>query len=576
MKHRILITLTLVAIAAATAWPQASFQAYSDARQVLINGFFDLTFSLENGQGANFKPPTFEDFAVISGPRRAMSTTIINGRVSNETRYTYTLQPQRLGRFIIGPASIEVDGEVLRSNRVTIEVLEPKEEVSSTTDPFYVRAIPENDTAYLGQQVSLDYKLFTAVNIESYNVLEEGDYAGFFAEDLKRFDSRVLREVIGGEQYTTKVLKRVALFPQQAGLLRVEPLRLQLGVVDEDARSRGSFFFNRRIRRLSAATPPVTIQVLPLPGNAPAGFNGAVGDYSLSTRLTTTRLTTDEVVSLRVSITGDGDIKRVLPPDIDFPPTFERYDPKVVEETSFEVNGRITSRKTFEYLAQPSEPGTYNLQPQFVYFSPDSGSYVRLGEEAYTLTVTPGAGRPSANLPETVRPAARDIRFLKPPAPLRQAKPSFFFSPAFWTLSAVPFLLLGGMLLSQRVRQQREGLDPALRRQRRARKEAMRRLKQARHHLEAGESKPFYDEVSKAMLGYVSDKIHIPRSELSKDNVRERLQALRVEEALTDQFIGLLRRCEMALFAGLDQAEHMQKSYEEATGLLTRIEQSLA
>ncbi len=554
---------------------QVTFEAFADARQVYLDGFFDVTFSLKNGKGEDFTPPDFQGVELVSGPRRAVSTTIINGQVSNETNIIYTLKPERLGALRIGPARITVDGEVLRSNALRVDVVERETVDGEAADePIFIRSLTSVDSAYVGQQVSLDYKLYTSTNIESYNVLQEAEYPGFFAQDLKRFDSRVMRELLGGQQYTTKVLKRVALFPQQAGLLQIDPMRLQLGVVEGEDRSTRSFFFNRKIRRVMVESSPAAIRVMPLPANPPETFTGAVGDYDMNIEAGSRSISTDEVLSLRVSLTGTGDIKRVLPPALPFPASFDLYDPRVLEESTFEVNGRIQSRKTFEYLAQPTEAGDYRIEPAFTYFDPDSSAYVTLHAEPIDLSVEAGSGRPRARLPEMAGPAARDIRYLKTVGSIGKSGKPFFQSVAFWGLTALPFFVFLGMIGTQRVQRYRESLDPTLLRRKRARKQALKRLRSAKIHLEAGENRAFYDEVSKSMLGYVGDKLQIPRSDLSKENVRAKLVSLGVEESLTERFVKLLQTCEMALFAGRDKAEGMQEVYTEATELLTSIEQA--
>lgn len=574
MKQALLATLLLSAgLSARIEAQEARFEAYADAKQVVENGYFRLTFTLTNGEGKDFNPPAFDDFRVLAGPSRSMSTTIVNGKVSKELSYTYTLKPLRKGTFTIGPATIGVEGKILRTETLRVEVVEGRDREGDAPREYYVRAIPIPDTAYIGQQISLDYRLYTNINIESYNILEEANYQGFYADDLERYNTRVQREVIDGVQYITKVLKRVALFPQQAGSLTIDPMQLQLGVIakgeeeDEDA-----FFFNRRIERLLAATDPVSIAVLSLPRDTTGTFSGAVGRFRMDPSLGRREFTTNDVISLRVKITGDGDMKRVRPPKLDFPEQFEVYEPRIFNERTFERDGRLVSEKIFEFLALPTIPGAYELSPEFTYFDPDSSRYIRLRPEVFSISVSPGKNRDS-NLPLAGAEEPReDISYLKLNTRLKRERHHFTGSPLYWSLAALPFLLFASVLIGRRIQGREQRLSPEMRRQRQARQVAQQRLNKARRYLEEQQSRAFYDEVSKAMLGYVSDKLQISRAYLSKDEVRRQLEKNNVPSATTDRFLSIMQNCEMALFAGKDNAAAMEETYQNAVEVLAAIE----
>jgi len=563
--------------ATAGAQGQPTFTAYADAGEVLLNSYFDVTFTLSNGDGQDFRPPSFKDFVVISGPSRSASTTIVNGQVAKELSYQYSLKPRRTGTFTIGPASVIVKDEVLTTQLLTIKVLEAQTGAGDARDQFFVRAEPIAGQAYIGQQISLDYKLYTTVDIESYNILEESDYPGFYAEDLKRFDGRVRREVYEGEQYTTKTLKRVALFPQQAGTLVIDPLQLQLGIVGEGQRRSNSFFFQRQIQRLLTQTAPVELRIMPLPDQRPATFTGAVGQFTMSSNLGRTTLTTDDVLSVKLTIRGNGDIKRVQAPVIEFPNAFEVYEPKILEEQTRERDGQLIGEKVIEYLALPKRAGAFTVRPRFSYFDPDSGSFVEQEEPAYEVTVRMGSRTTEAPPIAGVEPpdSETDIRYLKLDTRLERASRLFFGSPAFWGLTLSPFLLLGGLLGFRRYQEHQDSIDPAIRRRKQAQKIARQRLAQAEHYQRAGQTRPFYDEVSKALLGYVGDKLEIPRSSMTKEAVRDKLHTLGIPESLSSRFLAVLQTCESALYAGKDEAKTMDRTYQEAVEVLIITEQQI-
>ncbi|KGE88734.1 MAG: BatD family protein [Phaeodactylibacter xiamenensis] len=552
---------------------QTTFEATADARRVLENSYFEVTFTLSNAQGGQFSPPSFENFLVVSGPSQAVSTSMINGQVSRTQAYSYTLKPRRTGTFTIGSASIKVNRTTLQTKPLTIEVVKGRKGEPGAAEQVFIRAEPSTETAYVGQQILLDYKLYTTLDVESFNILEESGYQGFFAQDVRRFNGRVMREVINGVQYTTKVLKRIALFPQQTGQLTIEPMNVQLGVVKEGAKRSRSFFFTPEVRPYPAATETVNIEVLPLPAGAPESFTGAVGDYQIRPDLSSKTATTDDALTLILTVRGSGDIKRVEAPALDLPEGFEVYEPKAVEETNLELNASIEGKKVFEYLLLPKVPGDYEFTPKFTYFSPDSAKYVTLADQSFSLYVKQGTGQPgraTASLNET-----EDIGPLMLSPVLTQTRTPFLGSALFWGLLAAPLLLFGGLLGWRRHRARQDDIDPNERRMQAARGVAQERLSLAKSHLKAGDSRAFYDEVSKAILGYVGDKLQIPRSSMSKSSLRQRLQELDLDESLIETVMSIVQDCEMALFAGQADAGKMETVYERATQAIAGMEKAV-
>lgn len=566
--------LTSLAIFLVTIGTYAQrFEAYSDAKQVLLKSYFDVTFTLYDANGGDFTAPRFNNFTVINGPSVSRSTSIINGQMSKEVGYTFTLQPKRIGTFSIGKARIRVGNKTIESKPISISVVQGNSG-SNAAEELYIEAIPSITEAWVGQQIMLDYKLFTTVQIETQNVISESGYQGFYAQDIRRYDGRVVREVIDGTQYATKVLKRLALFPQQTGKLTVDPLNVQLGAVVEGNNQRRSFFFSRQIRRIPASTKAIAINVKPLPPNAPNSFTGAVGSFEVKSRINRASVTTDDAISVVLSIRGNGDIKRIQPPALNFPEEFEVYDPKVIKENSFENLGQLYGEKDIEYLLVPKEPGQYQLTPEFSYFDPDSAKYIVFNENTFAVNVGQGSQQKTAITAAPEPERAQDIAYLK-------VNPGFgpnrYFQEnwSFWLLALLPFLALGGAYTYKQLKAKSDSLDPAILRQRKARKAAQKRLETAKQHLQAGKSRDFYDEISKAMLGYVCDKLQIPRSELTKDNVKERLHALQVADDEIERFMKTIKTCEMALFAGMDNSKAMQETYDETLDLLATVESSI-
>ncbi len=295
-KISLLFSLLMSAILA-VGQNDVSFEASTDARQVVLDGYFEVTFTLKSANGTQFAPPSFKDFSVLAGPNTSSSMQIINGQVTREMSYGFTLQPQKLGNFTIGSASIKANGKTLRSNPITIEVVKgAAKSKSGAGEQFFIRVIPNKKTAYVGEQVMLDFKLYTRVAIEGYEVPEDPNYDGFYAVELRKFSSNTVQEVLNGQQYVTKVLRRIALFPQQTGKLKVEPFKVQLAVA-EDEGGRSGFFFQRNVKPAYFTTDAIEIDVKPLPKIELEGFCGAVGSYELQAGIDRRSATTDDGVS---------------------------------------------------------------------------------------------------------------------------------------------------------------------------------------------------------------------------------------------------------------------------------------
>lgn len=575
MSNWCALMLTLLISGTLQAQNNAIFVATTDARQVVANGYLEVSFTLKNAKGTNFQPPSFSDFTVVSGPARSSSTTIINGQVSGEMSYIYTLQPRRKGRLTIDRATILVGNQRLETTPITVEVVEGSTAPASEDQEVFIRAEVNTAEAWVGQQIILDYTLYTTIQIENYNIVEESDYQGFFAQDIRRYDSHLVREVVDGVQYVTKVIKRVALFPQRAGQLTIDPLNVQLGALEEGQR-RGGFFFNRQLRRIPALTEPININVKALPTDAPVSFTGAVGHFEVSARIDRRNFSTDDAISLRMMIKGDGDAKRIQAPEQQFPEGFEVYDPKALRENTYENQGVLAGEKEIEYLLVPNEPGAYTLQSEFSWFDPDSAVYVTYVSPAFPMQIKQGSQRRNGPVISGDNSStASDILFIKNLATLNRPGAPFLGSTGFWLLTILPFLVVSGAAFWRRSSQQRSALDPSVLRHRQARKVALKRLEQAKAQLQAANSREFYDAIEHAMDGYVCDKLQIPQSELSRDAVRQRLQSLQVEEARIERFLKIKKNCEIALYAGMDNSAAMQETYDQTLELIADIEASI-
>ena len=507
-----------------------------------------------------------------------MSTTIINGNASQKLAYSFNVQPKKVGKFKIAPASIVVNGKTVKTKTLTVEVVKSKKGKNGEAQEqeLFVKAEIDTNLLYVGQQIMVNYKLYSTVTVENYDIAFEPEYQGFFAQDIRRYDSRAVREVIDGVQYLTKVLKRVALFPQQTGLQKIDPMTVRLGVVVGNKRP-NSFFFNNQIKPVTVETNPIEINVKSLPTPIPPNFSGAVGKYAMKSFIDKTNITTDDAIAVRMTIQGNGDIKRLQPPSIDFPASFEIYDPKVLDETSQESGGKLRGQKTIEYLAIAKQGGRYQLKPSFTYFDTDSAKFITLLPNLFNLNIRQGKGV-SNNQSLTSAPeiSTKDIRFIKTSTSYDSKGTPFPKTNLFYSLLFFPFLVLGGATIYKNILARNSNVDIALLKRKKAQKVAIKKLASAEQFLNANKSKSFYDEISRALLGYVCDKLSIPLSELTKDNVRQKLESLAVQSQHIEAFMKLIKTAEMALFAGMDNSAAMNETYQKSINVISDIERELS
>lgn len=553
-----------------------TFDVYADAKEVPQGGYFEVAFTLKNANGTDFTPPSFENFVVLAGPSSSNSMQIINGKVSREMSWTYTLQTKRLGIHRIDAASVKVNGKKLKTRSVSVRTIpgNPNGDSPLNNDAgATVKMLTNKTKAYPGEQISVDLKLFTTVPIDGYDFGEDPEFQGFYAHELKRYLGRSQREVINGKQVTTKVLRRLALFPQQTGMLTIPSARAQLQVVDQNDR-RNSFF--RSFKPVYIITDSLNVEVSPLPSGAPETFTGAVGNFQMRANVTRNKATTDDAVSVTMLIEGDGDLKRVSAPPLMLSDSFEVYPPKIIEETSSETEGILRGRKIIEYLVLARYPGQYQIQPTFTFFDVETGEYKSLSSGPFPLAVTQGSNRQASTRSRAVEETTEsDIRFIKSETSLSKKGSAFVGSPIFWSLVGLPVLVFFGAFVFKKIKENKSDVDLDALKIAQASSEAQKRLATAKSHLDAGDSRQFYDEISKASLGYVCDKLSIPLAELSKENVREKLQSLKVSEALVEDFVKVIKTCEMALFAGMDNSADMTQTYEKALAAINGIEGEL-
>ncbi len=579
-----------------------SFTASVDRNRIEMGEQIEITFSL-NGSGKNFQPPPFNDFLVLSGPNQSTSMQFINGALSQSISYSYILQPRAEGKFTIAPASIESGGKKIQSNSITIEVTKgaskPKPQQSQTqeeasiskqiSDNLFIRVSVDKSNVYQGEQITATYKLYTRVNITNYSVSKVPSFTGFWNQEIELPKNPQFGiEVLNGIQYRVATLRKTALFPQQSGTLEIDPMEADFVVQVQTRRRSGDifdqffndpFFGNVRNVEHKSISNSLKVNVRPLPTNPPPGFSGAVGKFSAEFWLDKTETKSNEAVTLKVKISGRGNLKLIQPLKINFPSDLDSYDPKISDNISQATN-IISGSRTFEYLLIPRRQGNQKISSfTFTYFDPTKKEYVSINSPDFNLNVTKGSDIVSAPIAglskEEIKLLGQDIRFIKSdPIKFKKHGKTFFGSMLFWGLSIVPiFLFLGFIFLYKRYEQ---NVSDVIRfKSKRATKIAKKRLATTKHLLSAKKREEFYEELSKALWGYVGDKLGIQLAELSRETVGISLKARNVSDESINKILTTLDHCEFARFAPTSDSLDMQNIYNQTVDLISTIEEEI-
>ena len=548
---------------------QVRFFAESDARQIIADNFFRVSFTLENSKGSSFVPPSFKDFEVVSGPSQSTQMTIINGRSSQKISYSYTLTSSKIGKFTIGPATIMVDNKKLETKSLEIEVLESNKSISGSTvgEDFILKTQVSHDTGYVGQQITLKYILYTTKDVRSFNFTSFPEFDGFYAEEIQNYSDRAQREIRNGVQYVKRAVKAVALYPQQKGSFSIPKVTATLGV--SDGRPRSSFFFNTRLKQTRVRSDEVNILITELPRGAPESFSGAVGDFYMGTAVDKKSLTTDDALTLTLQVRGFGDTKFVQAPTQPYDDLFDVYEPNLLAEETKVVGDKVQLTKTYEYLMIPKKAGTLKFKPELTYYDPDSMRYRRLIGQEYVIRVAQGS--------DVELQAKSNKGVVLPPifakTALKRKGRFFAFSTLHWSINGALALAGVAMLLVRRIQVREERIDPAIKRMNKAQKIAIQKLSQAKAALDESRIKDFYILLRQGLLDYLADKTNQPSSQLSKDAVTQILKDRELESLCADT-LNILEKGEQAIYAFAVSGEE-NSIYENALSIIQKIETSL-
>lgn len=567
---------------------QVSFEAKLDTRQAVVGSSVELSFSLKNASGKNFRPPVIDGFRVRSGPNISNSMTMINGAVTRGTTWSYLLQPLTEGHFEIGPATVLADGKTMKTAPLALDVVKSKSQPNNDTKKnvapgkhaddqpeVMVVAQPSAESVWLGEQVSLDYKMLTRRDLSGVEVNYEPKYNGFFAQNLERFDRSDRREIIGGKPFLAKSLKKMALFPQQTGTLKIEPMLLQAGVIEDGGGMFGGFFSQAKPTVLS--TEPVEIEVKPLPMPVPPNFCGAIGNFTVVATASQFSATTDDAISIKLTLTGNGDPRRLNPPVMSWPADFEVSQSKLAEESSFENGEELVSSKTFEYILLPKTAGEFELSTEIAVFDTENGKFKTISaNQNLKLKIAQGTIKP-----KTTAPLTEDFsQKLKHKS--SDGIGSIFSSPLFWGLLGLAVLAGVGLFFLNRPKNsavknlQQKPAEPRIVEIRAPAKPhvnldfATKKLAEAQAFMEKNDVPAFYRTVSEAVEFYFSEKYRLEPGQVSRSFLLTKLAAAGEDAAFLEKFERVWAACEMARFAGMAKPEAMQPVLDDARFLVAK------
>ncbi len=569
--------------------------------QVIKGQTFQITFTLINANGQDLRVPEFPGCNVLFGPAVSQGSQIssINGKttVQTEESYTYTLKAIKEGSYKIGSATIKVGGKQLTSNTLNLRILPPDKNAGSnsadegygssvqgtagTDATTFARLILSKTKVYEQEAILATIKLYTKaanMGLENYTF---PSFDGFVVQDMPIQNPQFELDHYNGANYSTVIIKRALLFPQRSGKITINPGKfdLSLQVVRP---MRGPFGMMRGLQEVkkTVRTQAVTVDVLPLPSGKPASYMGAVGTFAITSSINKETLKTNEAVTVKLQIKGTGNLKYIKNPEIKFPADFEVYDPKIDLKTQNTTSG-VEGTRVIEYTAIPRNAGDFTIPGvEFSYFDIHANSYKTLTTPEYHLKVEKGTGGSTAQISnftdkEALQMLNQDIHFIKTGNLHLQKSPSIMWgTTTYWLWYILPALFFIVFVIINR-KQARENANVTLMKTKKANKVATKRLKVAGKYLKEHQKEAFYTEVLQAVWGYLSDKLSIPLSELTRDNVASELTNYGASEELVSSFMKILDTCEFAQYAPSQSESEMDELYADTVKAIGKMENTV-
>lgn len=545
------------------------FYMQTDRSTVAEGETFILEAVLENIDSKTIELPDVSPFQIVQGPSTSTSISIVNGKRSGTVSYQYVLLATKKGKHIINAATSKVGSKTIKSNELTIEVSEAsvssKQNNIDAKGETFVRLELSDNTAYLGQQVVLNYVIYTRQNLESYNILNEPNLEGFYAQPLNDIRDQAQRRTLNGKEYYTQVIRRQILFPQKTGNYNIGPVNMTIDIPVENGRS--SFFF-RETRKENIATNAVKLSVKDLPKQPPLSFAGGVGDFDMKASITATTANVGEAITIKMQVSGNGDPKIIKAPLFAIPNNLEKYEPTTTKDETNVQGDRIMVQKVFEYIFVPSKDTIYTIIPEFSYLSPKTGLYETIKAGPFNINVVKGTGKP---ISDEGTAAHDDISGL-----ISDDTRVFSISKSPWAstwhLGSLLMIILStsiGVFVKKRNISRLES-DRILKSK--AVSIAKKNLQSAANYMDRNDAKAFYEEIALATTGYIVKKYNIPNTESSVDNIVATLTANNASTEVKSKYQDIQKQCELARFAG--KYGNLSALYNDAEWMIDELEKS--
>lgn len=613
MKLRHLMIMAMLVMVGATVQAADDVAFTASAPQTVVKGDrFRISYKVNTRNIKEFRAPEMKGITVLAGPSQSVSqsTSIINGRASSEVSVTYTLTVvcEEEGEFTIPGATITAEGKSMTSNSLKIKVL-PQDKVQSSgsqgqssgnrqgqasssasngnisADDLFMLATVSKSSVYEQEALVLTYKVYVAPSVSLTNLGNKmPDIVNCNVQEVELPQQKEFQlEHYNGRNYRTLLWSQYILYPQKSGEMVIPSLTFE-SIVSLPMQTNDIFdiFLNggRSVDvKKDLKTREIKVDVKSLPQGKSNSYYGGVGNFSLSSTISSTEVTANDAVTLKIILSGSGNMKLIRTPEVQFPQDFDIYDPKV--ENKFTIkNGTQSGNKVFEYLAIPRHSGEYTIPSiDFQYFDPSSGSYKTISSEEYVLKVAKGEGGESQGnvsyvSKEDLKFVGQDVRFHTSGTDLMKTDDLFFGSLGFYLCLIIPFLIFVGLVFVSAGREA-GAANVTQNKAKKANKAAVKRLKVARKLMAEGAKDKFYDEIMRAMLGYVGDKLAIPVAELSKETIGNELRERKVSEDIIGVVTHVLDDCEFARYAPGDDTGKMDRLYDEAEKAIGQIESSL-
>jgi len=596
------LTLLLVAVCAIGAYADDLRLDVQAPRVVNTGEIFRLTF-VTNSKVDNFTPPNIEGFTITAGPAQSTnsSVSIVNGKVTQSTSvsFTYTLYAEKEGKFTIGAAKVKSGSNEAQTQPITIECVKGASSQASSQQgsssntaanvgdesALFVAITPSKTSVYRGEHLALSMKLYArGTAIAGLENMKKPTFDGFWSQEVD-VPTRInfQRENLNGVVYEAGLLSKQLLFPQQTGELTIGSSEVDV-VVQVRTRSRDIFddFFGggyQNIRK-NLQSKPVKIKVKDLPTGAPASFSGAVGSFKMEASLTKKQLTANDATTLTIRISGNGNLKLINAPKVELPVDFELYDTKTTESIKNSDAGASGYRQ-FEIPLIPRSAGEFTIPPiEFSYFNPSTEKYVTLRSPEQAISVEKDSRAAQSYVSseqrrEGIKFLGKDIRFIKTAAADMPKEKVFFFGSTLYYvcyLALVALFVALYLLLKKRIK---ESSNLVLVKNKKANKVARKRLNASALLLKMDNAQGFYDELLRAMWGYLSDKLSIPVAELSRENAKQAFAERSIEEPYIATFLSVIDECEFARYAPSSGSKEMKQVYTDAVDVISKLEQRI-